>query len=99
MASKAMKRRPCSSESDKTSEKRMETTVSDPVTEPLLGNGPHEEKNKVSNSSSDWVIDQLFSSCFFSMPFLFICRDMSLLHGQISGMGQERSAFAGRIFC
>ncbi|PVH61345.1 hypothetical protein PAHAL_3G015000 [Panicum hallii] len=46
MASKAMKRRPCSSESDKTSEKRMETTVSDPVTEPLLGNGPHEEKNK-----------------------------------------------------
>jgi len=46
MASKAIKRRPCSSESDQTSEKTMETTVSDPVTEPLLGNGPHEEKTK-----------------------------------------------------
>ena len=51
MASKAIKRSPCSSESDKTSEKRMETTVSDPATEPLLGNGPHEEKTKVSNTS------------------------------------------------
>ncbi|CAL5098509.1 unnamed protein product [Urochloa decumbens] len=46
MASKAIKRRPCSSETDKTSEKRMETTVSHPITEPLLGNCVHEDKSK-----------------------------------------------------
>ncbi|CAN6330382.1 unnamed protein product [Urochloa humidicola] len=46
MASKAIKRRPSSSETDKTSEKRMETTVSDPVTESLLGNCIHEDKSK-----------------------------------------------------
>ncbi|CAL4995796.1 unnamed protein product [Urochloa decumbens] len=47
MTSKAIQRRPCSSETDKTSEKRMETTVSDPVTEPLLGNCVHEDKSKI----------------------------------------------------
>ncbi|RLN00987.1 ELMO domain-containing protein A-like [Panicum miliaceum] len=46
MASKAIKRRPCSSETDKKSEKRMETPVPDPVTEPLLGHVPQEEKTK-----------------------------------------------------
>jgi hypothetical protein len=49
MASKAIKRRPCSTETDKTSEKEMETTISHPVTEPLLGNGPREDKSKVCN--------------------------------------------------
>uniref|UniRef100_K3Y994 ELMO domain-containing protein n=1 Tax=Setaria italica TaxID=4555 RepID=K3Y994_SETIT len=46
MASKAIKRRPCRTETDNTSEKRMETTISNSVTEPLLGNGPHEDKSK-----------------------------------------------------
>ncbi|KAJ1264598.1 hypothetical protein BS78_08G011500 [Paspalum vaginatum] len=47
MASKAIKRRPCSSETDnKPSEKTMETAVSDTITEPLLGNGPHQDKPK-----------------------------------------------------
>nr|CAB3462937.1 unnamed protein product [Digitaria exilis] len=46
MASKAIKRRPYSSETDKSSEKQMETTISHPVTEPLLGNDPREDKSK-----------------------------------------------------
>ncbi|KAF8644074.1 hypothetical protein HU200_066584 [Digitaria exilis] len=50
MASKAIKRRPCSSETDKSSEKQMETTISHPVTEPLLENGPHEDKSKYALS-------------------------------------------------
>lgn len=55
MASKAIKRRPCSSEPGNTCEKEMETTISDPVTERLLGNGPHEDKSKVTNFSNTWV--------------------------------------------
>ncbi|KAF8648768.1 hypothetical protein HU200_064588 [Digitaria exilis] len=55
MASKAIKRRPYSSETDKSSEKQMETTISHPVTEPLLGNGPREDKSKVPNFSITWV--------------------------------------------
>jgi len=38
MASKAIKRRPCTIETDKTAKKYMDTTLSDPITEPLLGN-------------------------------------------------------------
>jgi hypothetical protein len=51
MASKAIKRRPCSTETDKTAEKDMDTTLSDPITEPLLGNTPQEEKSKVRSFS------------------------------------------------
>ncbi|CAD6258530.1 unnamed protein product [Miscanthus lutarioriparius] len=47
MASKAIKRRPCSTETDKTAEKDMDTTLSDPITEPLLGNTPQEVKSKI----------------------------------------------------
>jgi hypothetical protein len=50
MASKAIKRRPCSAETDKTGEKQMETTLSDPITESLLGN-TQEEKSKVRSFS------------------------------------------------
>ncbi|AQK57141.1 ELMO/CED-12 family protein [Zea mays] len=46
MASKAIKRRPISAETDTTGEKQMDTALSDPVTEPLLGNTPQEEKSK-----------------------------------------------------
>jgi hypothetical protein len=52
MASKAIKRRPCSVETDKTSERGMETTITHPVTEPLLGKGPpREDKSKVCDFS------------------------------------------------
>lgn len=52
MASKAIKRRPCSAETDKTGEKDMDTTLSDPITEPLLGNISHEDKPKVRSKFS-----------------------------------------------
>lgn len=46
MASKSIKRRSCSADTDKTSEKHMEATIPDSITEPLLGNTPHEDKSK-----------------------------------------------------
>ncbi|XP_062204303.1 uncharacterized protein LOC133906423 isoform X2 [Phragmites australis] len=45
MASKAIKRRPCSADTDKTSEKYMETTMPDSITEPLLVD-TQEDKSK-----------------------------------------------------
>jgi len=65
MASKAIKRRPCSAETNKTAEKDMDTTLSDPITEPLLGNTPQEVKSKVRSFS--WkvrVVDQLLVHAF-----------------------------------
>jgi hypothetical protein len=47
MTSKAIKRRPSSAQTEKSSEKRMETTISASVSEPLLENTPHEDKPKV----------------------------------------------------
>ncbi|KAL6642186.1 hypothetical protein ACP70R_020367 [Stipagrostis hirtigluma subsp. patula] len=46
MASKAIKRRPCSADTDKPSEKHMETTIQDPIAEPLLGDNRHKDKSK-----------------------------------------------------
>jgi len=46
MASKAIKRRPCSAQTDKASEKHMEVTLPDAMTESLLGNSPPEDKSK-----------------------------------------------------
>jgi hypothetical protein len=44
------------------------------------------------------VSDQHLVHHFSVRPFLFVCRNMSLLHGQVSGMGQGTSAFVGCIF-
>ncbi|KAL6595422.1 hypothetical protein ACP70R_047762 [Stipagrostis hirtigluma subsp. patula] len=46
MASKAIKRRPCSADTDRPSEKGMETTIQDPIAEPLLGSSRREDKSK-----------------------------------------------------
>ncbi|TVU27177.1 hypothetical protein EJB05_29764 [Eragrostis curvula] len=60
MASKAIRRRPFSADADKTSEKPMETTVSDSTIEPLLENASHEDKPKIYGAPSrsdswDWT--------------------------------------------
>jgi hypothetical protein len=58
MASKAIKRRTFSAETGRSSEKRMEATIPDSATEPLLENTPHEDKTKVGPTAI-----QSFSSC------------------------------------
>ncbi|KAL5206431.1 hypothetical protein ABZP36_034640 [Zizania latifolia] len=46
MASKAIKRKPCTADCEKRSEKQMETVAPDSVREPLLGNSTHESKSE-----------------------------------------------------
>ncbi|KAG8089195.1 hypothetical protein GUJ93_ZPchr0011g28673 [Zizania palustris] len=46
MASKAIKRKPCTADTEKIREKQMETIVPDSVREPLLGNNIHESKSE-----------------------------------------------------
>jgi hypothetical protein len=73
MASKAIKRRPISAETDKTGEKQMDTALSDPVTEPLLGNTPQEEKSKVCASPENLGPLTSFRFMHSEQAFSFVC--------------------------
>lgn len=77
MASKAVKRRPCSAEADKTGGKDMDTTLSGPITEPLLGSTPQEEKSKVRSFSWEVrVVDQVLVHVFWTSTFLYLFVDI-----------------------
>jgi hypothetical protein len=74
MASKTIKRRTFSAETGRSSEKRMEATIPDSATEPLLENTPREDKTKVGPTSIHSLL--VCAYCVLIMPFYCLFEDI-----------------------
>ncbi|KAL6906034.1 hypothetical protein ACP4OV_003635 [Aristida adscensionis] len=98
MASKAIKRNPRSADIDKPSEKLMETAVPDSITEPLLGNGPREDKFKryVPAARSDFW-DEARQECLHWARLLstFIAQSAKKIVNVLSEFGSLLARFFG----
>lgn len=97
MASKAIKRRPISAETDKTGEKQMDTALSDPVTEPLLGNTPQEEKSKTYEPitrSGFWDATTQECLCWTHLLAAFVAQSARNIVNVLSEFGY----FLARLF-